>query len=333
MRIVFICSNQDISVGSYRIWINDLSETLTEIGESSVIHHPNDKIELTNDDIVILSKGDAQYAVAARKAFPNIKMGVVNLSADLKNLPIDFVIVGSIEEMDSLANYHNVFLYPLIERMFENSPKKIHEANSNFSSLKLCFHGHFPHLTKFNPHLSAAIEEFDRLFCPVELKIITGNPNIKWDFGRPEIDNIVIKKWDFNTIGSDIQSSDVGIVPNVTDYSPQVRGTTNINFGLYDTDYFLRFKNKSNAGRCFVFHQLGIPVIADLTPSNFHIMGDPKNGYLVLSKEGWMRAFRNLTDHDHRDTIAKNAKETFESLYSPHEWARRLVSGLRELLK
>ena len=102
--------------------------------------------------------------------------------------------------------------------------------------------------------------------------------------------------------------------------------------GLYETDYCFRFKNKSNAGRCFVFHQLGIPVIADLTPSNFHIMGDNKNGYLVMSKNGWLKAMHKLADPEHRNEIAKNAKSIFESLYNPKDWAKRMVNELRGML-
>ena len=37
-------------------------------------------------------------------------------------------------------------------------------------------------------------------------------------------------------------------------------------------DYNLQFKATSNAGRAFVFHQLGIPVIADFWPCNFEIL-------------------------------------------------------------
>ena len=54
--------------------------------------------------------------------------------------------------------------------------------------------------------------------------------------------------------------------------------------GLYDTDYFFRMKNKSNPGRMFVFIQHGIPVIADLTPSNLHILGIQKMDLQFLIK-------------------------------------------------
>ena len=328
MRIVFFCSNQDINVGSYRIWIHDLQKTLSELQVNSLVCHPSDEVTINpKSDVVILSKGDAGIAQVIRNAFPDILIGVINLDASVQNLPINFVIVGSIEEMDSVAAYQNVFLYPLIELMFENNKTKKHKQSN---TLKLCFHGHYPHLSKFNPHLLAAIEELkDEI--DIELKIITGDTSFKWEIGKPNIPKIKFVKWNYETVADEIKDCDVGIVPNITDYSPQVRSITNKDLGLYETDYCLRFKNKSNAGRCFVFHQLGIPVIADITPSNFHIMGDPKNGYLVLSKDGWKRAFRNLINASHREEIASSARKTFSKMYDPKVWAASLIKNIEEM--
>ena len=50
-------------------------------------------------------------------------------------------------------------------------------------------------------------------------------------------------------------------------------------------DYSLQFKVTSNAGRSHVFHQLGIPVVADFWPSNFEILTNPNCGRLAHSSE------------------------------------------------
>ena len=93
----------------------------------------------------------------------------------------------------------------------------------------------------------------------------------------------------------------------------------------------MRFKNKSNAGRAFVFHQLGIPVIADLTPSHFHILGNPDCGYIAMSKEGWLSALRKLSCSKHRNFISQNARKEFERLYNPIIWAKKLYNQISEL--
>ena len=125
------------------------------------------------------------------------------------------------------------------------------------------------------------------------------------------------RKWNVQTIIHDIQACDIGLVPNAlctqtsTDSSIQenVRST-----GISNLDFQIRFKNKSNAGRCFVFHQLGIPVVADITPSHFHILGNPKNGFLAMNEDSWYESLNTLTKHQIRTQIAVNAKREFDRL-------------------
>ena len=38
-------------------------------------------------------------------------------------------------------------------------------------------------------------------------------------------------------------------------------------------DYLLQLKNTSNASRAFVFHQLKVPVVAEIGGSHHHIWG------------------------------------------------------------
>ena len=102
--------------------------------------------------------------------------------------------------------------------------------------------------------------------------------------------------------------------------------------GKYNTDYLLRFKNKSNSGRSFVFHQLGIPVVADITPSNFHILGNPKNGSIASNEQSWYKSLSELRDPVYRQSVADNAKEEFDRLYDPLEWASKLYREIENIL-
>lgn len=309
-------------VGSYRIWVNDLNFYFNQLNIDSVISDKLSKIE--EADIIICSKPEAQSAIKIKQIFPEKKVGIINLSCASKNLPIDFVIVGSIEEKSSLSHYDNVFLFPLIENMYQS--RDDYKKHTSREKLNIGFHGSYTHLSKFEPYLKEALEDFDKI-CNFQLTIITSN--FKWPLGKPKISDLVIKSWDFNSIKNDILDIDVGIVPNVT----HLKSDTNIStdLGLYDTDYFLRFKNKSNAGRCFVFHQLGIPVIADLTPSNLHILGNPDNGLVASSKEGWLKSLLKMRDFKYRQFLADNAKKEFDRLYNPEIWAIQLHKNLMEL--
>ena len=92
-------------------------------------------------------------------------------------------------------------------------------------------------------------------------------------------------------------------------------------------------KNKSNSGRMFAFIQHGIPVIADLTPSNLHILGNPENGYAVFSKDGWLNALKELSKAKKRNTISRNALIEFNRLYNPLEWVSKLANNIQQIEK
>lgn len=317
-----------MSMGSYRIWINDLNYYFNQLeGDRFTSQISSGNANIKDYDIIICGKNDAALAVGIKKKYPEKKVGVINLAAD-KKLPIDFVIVGSLEEKDSLSYYDNVFLYPLIEKMYQNHELKVHEEKSK---IRIGFHGHYPHLAKFEPHLKSAIESIDKKY-DIELLIVTSNASFNWKHGRPNIKNIIMKEWNINSIKDNIMSCDIGIVPNIT-YIPYSKGIhpTSADLGLYDTDHIFRLKNKSNAGRAFVFHQLGIPVVGDFTPSNFHIMGDPKCGYLAHNSKTWERALEDLMSYEKRNFIAQEAKKEFDRLYNPLEWAERLYEDIRRI--
>ena len=327
-KILFFCSTPFMHVGSYRIWVHDLNQYFQELGITSAIASASNKID--DYDIIICGKEDADMASSIKGRYPEKIVGVINLSAERKNLNVDFVIVGSLEEMDSLSDYDNVFLFPLIEKMFQDCEQKTHVSRD---TLRIGYHGHYPHLSKFEPHLRAALEELDKT-CNMELLVITTHENINWRRGRPNIKNLIMRQWNLDTIKKELMTCDIGIVPNVTYVDVNSHGLEmNNDFGLYNTDHVVRMKNKSNAGRAFVFHQLGIPVIADLTPSNFHIMGDPQCGTIAFNKQSWVKGILNLRDPKARKNMASHAKEEFDRLYDPVLWAQRLYIDIRNINK
>jgi len=128
-------------------------------------------------------------------------------------------------------------------------------------------------------------------------------------------------------ISNNIYKCDIGLVPNITNIRPKIIRTSRKK-GLYRDDYFLRFKNKSNSGRMFVFMQHGIPVVADITPSNLHILGNTECGFAVFSENGWLNSLRYLCCAKNRRRIAINARREFDRLYDPLVWAQRLYNEI-----
>ncbi|MBT3273106.1 MAG: glycosyltransferase, partial [Spirochaetales bacterium] len=136
---------------------------------------------------------------------------------------------------------------------------------------------------------------------------------------------------------------DIGLVPGITHISHDEQKTWFKEMaGRYPGrsgfkgagPYLLRFKGFSNAGRAFVFHQLGIPVVACFMPSHFHILGNPDCGYLAHSTEGWLKGLRELCSSvERRQKIADAAAIEFQRLYNPLSWAKRLHKQIEDLLE
>ena len=324
--ILFLATNRTTHVGSYRIWVNDLSQYLATLGINCEITSSPEVAYTSESEIVICSKADAN--LVSLLMHPSRKVGVINLSADSEVRP-DFVIVGSIEEKISLSHHGHVFLFPLIEEMYQSDD--YYKRHTDKDMLRVGFHGSYSHLGKFSFGLKQALEAFDKE-NDLELLVVTSHPSFKWQIGAPNIKNVIIKPWNFNTVRDDLLSCDVGVIPNVS--SVDVSGDKNslsVDLGRYSTDYVTRFKNKSNAGRNFVFHQLGIPIIADLTPSSLHILGSPECGFVAQNPNSWYKALLELRSANKRQQIADRAKKEFDRLYDPLKWAQHLYNKIEEI--
>ena len=346
MNILFLGSDNR-NVGSARIWIHDLSSYLADIGYETAI---NDEENLTRYDVVILGKGSFDRVFEVKRRHPRALCGNINLPITrYEERPgmlrgaeiIDFFVAGSIEEMDRILWLGKpVFLFPLIERMYTKT--KIH---SDKRPIVLGYHGNGLHIEEFFPHLTEAIEI---LAGEVQIKLLAiyprpaDEPEWRWQTGRPSIDDIEEIDWNLETVERELLRCDIGLVPGInhisyderrewfaklTDRNPERLGFEGAG------PYLLRFKGFSNAGRAFVFHQLGIPVVACFMPSHFHILGNPDCGYLAHSTEGWLRGLRELCSSvERRQKVANAAGREFRRLYDPHAWAQRFHDQLAHLL-
>ena len=327
MNIRFITDHHKKDLGSYRIWVMDLCFYFNNNGinakilETDLLTKDEIKKEINNIDIIIYRKG---YKI---KKYKNKKIGIINPDCNNINLLqiVDFIIVGSIEEKESIITHNkNCFIFPLIERMFlgKSIKKHIHK-----SKLIIGYYGNPHHLNHFSLGLKSALEKISQEI-PIKFLYICANKN-DWIDGIPNIEK-EFKKWNINTIEDDIRQFDISIIPNISKVNI---GNLNDNpkIGLHNSDYRIRFKNKSNNGRSLVSFQLGIPVIADITPSNMHILGNPDNGYAVLTEIGWYQAIRELSCPIKRNFVASNAYNEFYRLYNPDKWIKNLFTNIKNI--
>tara|TARA_B100001250_G_C19790430_1_gene786231 strand:- start:457 stop:1449 length:993 start_codon:yes stop_codon:yes gene_type:complete len=326
MKICFL-SNGTIQYGSYRIWVHDLNNNFAKLGYFSQIN----PTKLESFNVIIFGKDYITNISKIHKKYPDKIYGAINIENKNKDFYsfIDFVIVGSVEEKDSLLKFcKNIFIYPLIENMYLNVTRKVHVPKKKIT---LGYHGNTVHLNHLSLGFNTAIKKIIQNYPNLHFKLvcITNSFNHWQKKNYPEME-IELIKWNLQTIRSSFKNIDIGIIPTISDVIKKNSHEPLI--GKYDSDITIRFKNKSNIGRALVFFQFGIPVIADYTPSNMSILGDEEqNGFAVLSHEGWYYAIEKLLDDKLRNQISNNAFKTYQNLYNPDKWSDRIWNQIKNI--
>lgn len=324
-------------LGSTRIWVYNLIDWFTKIGIKCQL---NNYENLDRNDVIIIGKNFNDNELYKIKLKHRQIIGIINPSdknkKSKKYLDItDFTIVGSFEEKLYYDNFKkNNFVFPLIEKY---NAFKQHKDNK---IIVFGYHGNKQHLEEFFPHLTRALEIFARE-RDIKLKVIYNIKNLgAWVKGKPKID-IEFVQFQLDTFQDELLECDIGLVPGLVHVNLNMKKIFfylskifNFSYTGNSNDYLIRFKNTTNAGRAFVFHQLGIPVVSDLIPSNFHILANPDCGYLAHNTESWIYAFRELSSSaKYRQEIAINAKNEFNRLYNPIFWAKKLYNNIENLYK
>ena len=340
MKIFFLKRGKE-NLGSNRIYIENLSQYLSQVGVETVI---SENI-LPNFDCYILSKySKFEDLKKIRQINKNNRVvcGIIHPS-DLNHSGIqilkssDFVIVGSIEERDYYLKYKkNVFRFPQIENIVT-----IKRKHTKKNKIVISYHGNLEHLEEMSSATTKALERIYEKY-DIELQVIYDKSLGTWRRGRPNI-KIVEIDWTLNNVINYISKSDIGIVPCTNNFFLDSPINYNNPFSLFIkfftggknrrlNDYILRFKVTSNAGRSFIFHQLGIPVIADFWPSNFEILGAKDCGYLAHSEDAWYNSLEKLIcSEDLRNEISMNAQLLFEKNYKASDWAKELILNIKSI--
>lgn len=336
MKITF-SDKSSIEKGSVRIWIHNLYNWMKEIGYDVQL---NAKVDNETNVVIFGKSTPFKIIQEVKNKFSNIKIGIINPSDAKKNAKIalhlaDFFIVGSIEEQDWYLKYNkNVFIFPLIETIFNN--KKIHK---NKEEIILAYHGNKHHLEQFSPNITEAINIISKKQKLKLIAIYDIKNTGKWKTGRPNIE-IEDIQWNINSVEQNLLRADIGIVSGLNPINNAFRKIIlnilkifNRKQTRFANDYIVEYKNTTNSGRAFVFHQLGIPVISDFLPSSFHILGDEKNGFLAHSTEAWIRALECLSKSAQKRTeIAENAEIAFNKFYNPKDWAKKIHKQIKTLV-
>lgn len=315
----YFYDDKSINTGSSRIWIYHLAEILTSLNHKVKINSN----QLVNPDIIIFSKN---YSInLIKKIKLNYKHALIGITNPYKlsigsNL-IDFGIVGSLIEKDFYSSYIPCIIFPLIEKI----PKNITLDKAN--KIIICYHGNKVHLDNLSSNLINALNRI-QIKHDITLRCIYDYKKLgKW-FDKRLNFNIEHVQWNIDDWLQKIASSDIGLVPGLE------KNYFINNFSFNHNNLLVKFKNKSNAGRAYVFHQLKIPVIADFSPCHFEILSNPKNGFLAYSEAGWYDGLNQLCSSvELRKSIGINAYNEFNIKYDPITWASNFIQEISHLSK
>ncbi len=317
----------DISSGSDRIFCYTFSKFLNNSGNciSEIFEGP---IKNSNCDIAIFKKDYPFKKLQEFAKNENSLIGIVNPSdksnKSLKAIKIaDFAIVGSIEEKAYYSKYLKCFVYPLIEDIKENH---ILDYESR-PDKTICYHGNKQHLDFININIEKAL---------IRLKSEGYKFKAVYDFkklGKCKkkfiTDHI---QWEENSWLDEISNSTVGVFPS-THYPGLIRSKLSKLISrkrVLRNDYLLQYKNTSNASRAFVFHQLKIPVVAEIGGSIHHILGDEECGYICYSEKSWYDSISRLCkDKNLNQRFAEKASILMKKHYVPHIWCEKFINEMK----
>ena len=189
----------------------------------------------------------------------------------------------------------------------------------------ICYHGNKQHLDYRNINIEKAIS-----------RLIDEGYRFKAIYNFKKLGkckkNIITDhiQWDKNNWLKEISNSTVGICPS-THYTGFFRNKLAKLFAkkrILRNDYLLQYKNTSNASRAFIFHQLKIPVIAEIGGSFHHILVMRQQDIFVVGKSWYESITRLCNDKDLNKKFSEKAFKLFNLLYDPKLWSERFLNEL-----
>ncbi len=326
MKCLFLSLRNDMSNGSFRLYINNLMNWMERLGVDVELNKEN----YSDYDVIICDKAYPPKLLSKIKKQTKAVIGIAN-SIRPNIADYDFVISACQTERCYALKYNqNVLIFPQIE-MFDGL--KVHGHKSRVS---IGYHGNLEHLEQMDKSIFDALKHLSQKY-DIELRVIYNMASLgKWKKNRPKDLKIVDVQWTLESITDELLKCDIGIVPNNSNITKVekwlffflqkiLHGNTIGN----DHDFLLRFKPTTNAGRALVFHQLGIPVVSEIVPDNYAILNNPQNGFIANDTQSWICSLEKLIKNkDLRNNMAVSAKKDFLKLYNPIELTKVLLNDL-----
>ncbi len=303
-----ILINTNYNSAGSRVCVEDLSVRFQNAGYEVT---RNDWDNYQNYDLVLFMSPDSQVR-KAKEINPNITVGLMDPKITPQREPevrsADFLLVSSLEQREFFLKYNkNIVIYYMFPEM-----KRIEKEHKDKEKIIIGYHGNKKHLEQ----MKDVVWALDELIEKYNIELYTLY-NIKghgqWERGLPKKCPVKHLQWAETAYYDEFRNSDIGIIPaRVPIY--HFKG-----FNVRKKyDYIVRFKYSNNPGRVYPFIQLGVPIVADFTPSYCQIIKDNYSGMLVGSREGWYRALEKLiVNSGLRSEMSGNLEKYVDNNCSP----------------
>eukprot|EP00959_Pyramimonas_sp_CCMP1952_P189338 3960552-Pyramimonas_sp.AAC.1 len=197
-------------------------------------------------------------------------------------------------------------------------------------SLLLCYHGNPMHLRSLLPKLGS-------LTRPFKLRMVTkGAKAVDTSILSPsQIERII--EYDQAKIHKHLEACDVGLVPVEVQPAVSVARLAEGTEGFFQSgdtqpeDVIRRCKRTANAGRAFIFMQLGVPVLTDACPQpiQFSLHNGAPLALVAHRPEMWRELIERLfTDPRLRHKLSENSRRFAEVHLTTTRQAAKLLDRL-----
>lgn len=331
MRILFSTDNTQVSSV-----LN--AANLALLGKLPGVSIDFNNTRYSDYDIVLFMGYDPKIA-EARKAKPSLKIGIVDPRPPCLSSLIgaDFLLVNGLETYDWFADhFEHRFIYYIYSLLPAPPPR-----TAGNERLTIGYHGNKVHLLNMKPHIADALdrlaEEQPLDFLAIyNLKELGPLPPDLFRSDRIRVESL---QWSPEALSDRLARADIGLVPNLIPVPDGLCGREDLMtpahaYNEHESDRLFRFKCTSNPGRILVFAQLGVPVVADLSPSACQWIRHGHNGFLAHSQSGWFAALKTLAKSaELRATLAQRLHEDFCRFAHPDVMNRGLVEFLKKIME
>ncbi len=269
---------------------------------------------------------------------PNIRIGIVDprgSKAFQYLAKSHFVVVNGVEKADFFSALQpNVFIYfdyPEVRKCVKKHLPK--------EKMIIGYHGNKVHLAAIFPNIAIALEQLAKRYNIEFWAVYNIKKFGKWRSGMPK--NLPARhiQWNLDNYSKELAQVDIGIVPTMIPmafprFNKRICGYSKKYFLESPDDYLIRFKVPANACRVIPFALLGIPVVADMTPSISQFIKHGQNGFLAHSAGGWYSALEQLIlSHEKRTEFSANLYQDIADIIDVDKQNARFVDFLNDIVR